>query len=275
MIKQSIKNILKYGVLILWCFIVFFPLLTIFFGAFKTYEEFITTSGLTLPHSFLNLENFKRAFIEGKMLIGFINTFILVALSIIGSIIIGSMTAYVICRFDFKFKKTLLFLYLVVSIMPLEIAQVATFKLIYKMGIYNTIFAPVIIYIGADMVTLYIYMQAFEKLPKSLDKAARLEGASYFRIYTHIILPLLKPASATIALLKLISVYNDFYIPYLYMPSSKLSTVSTALYRFVGPNQIHWQVVSAAILISMLPMMLMFVFLQKYIYKGMTAGSVN
>ncbi len=275
MIKQSIKNILKYGVLILWCFIVFFPLLTIFFGAFKTYEEFITTSGLTLPHSFLNLENFKRAFIEGKMLIGFINTFILVALSIIGSIMIGSMIAYVICRFDFKFKKTLLFLYLVVSIMPLEIAQVATFKLIYKMGIYNTIFAPVIIYIGADMVTLYIYMQAFEKLPKSLDKAARLEGASYFRIYTHIILPLLKPASATIALLKLISVYNDFYIPYLYMPSSKLSTVSTALYRFVGPNQIHWQVVSAAILISMLPMMLMFVFLQKYIYKGMTAGSVN
>lgn len=275
MIKQSIKNILKYGVLILWCFIVFFPLLTIFFGAFKTYEEFITTSGVTLPHSFLNLENFKRAFIEGKMLIGFINTFILVALSIIGSIIIGSMTAYVICRFDFKFKKTLLFLYLVVSIMPLEIAQVATFKLIYKMGIYNTIFAPVIIYIGADMVTLYIYMQAFEKLPKSLDKAARLEGASYFRIYTQIILPLLKPASATIALLKLISVYNDFYIPYLYMPSSKLSTVSTALYRFVGPNQIHWQVVSAAILISMLPMMLMFLFLQKYIYKGMTAGSVN
>lgn len=275
MIKQSIKNIFKYGTLLLWCFIVIFPLLTIFYGAFKTYEEFITTSGLTLPQSFLNLDNFKRAFIEGKMLIGFINTFILVILSIIGSIIIGSMTAYVICRFNFRFKKMLLFLYLVVSIMPLEIAQVATFKLIYKIGLYNTIWAPVLIYIGADMVTLYIYMQAFEKLPKSLDKAARLEGASYFRIYAQIILPLLKPASATIALLKLISVYNDFYIPYLYMPSSTLSTVSTALYRFVGPNQIHWQVISAAILISMIPMMLMFLFLQKYIYRGMTAGSVN
>lgn len=275
MIKAVSRNILKYAMLLLWCFIIFFPLLTIFFGAFKTYEEFITTSGLTMPQSFLNLENFKRAFIEGKMLVGFMNTFILVVLSIIGSVIIGSMTTYVICRFEFKLKKTLLFLYLLVSIMPLEIAQVATFKLIYKIGLYNTVFAPVLIYIGADMVMIYVYMQAFEKLPKSLDKAARLEGASYLQIYTQIIFLLLKPASATVAILKLISVYNDFYIPYLYMPSSKLSTVSTALYRFVGPNQIHWQVVSAAVLISMLPMMMMFLFLQKYIYKGLTAGSGN
>lgn len=275
MIKKVAINTLKYGSLLLWSFVIFFPLITLFFGSFKTYNEFTNTSGLVPPVDFFNFENYKRAFVEGKMLMGFVNTFILILLGVGGSILLGSMVAYIINRFDFKFKKMILFAYLLVSIVPLEITQVGTFKLIHKLGLYNSLWAPTIIYLGADVLMVYIYLQALDKVPKELDKAALLEGASYLQIYRKVIFPLLKPATATIALLKMIAIYNDFYIPYLYMPGEKLNTVSTTIYRFVGPNQTEWHVISAAIIMSMIPMLILFFILQKYIYQGITAGSIR
>lgn len=275
MIKKRLSSLLKYISLLIWAFIILFPLITLFFGSFKTYEEFNRGAGLTPPVNFFNLENYKTAFVEGKMLLGFVNTFILIVFSVIGSIFIGSMVAYVINRFDFKYKKFILFLYLLVSIVPLEISQVATFKLIYKLGIYNTRVAPILIYLGADVLMLYIYLQGLEKIPKEIDRAAMLEGANYFQIYKGVILPLLKPVTATVAMLKIIAVYNDFYIPYLYMPGEQMATVSTAIHRFVGPNVTHWEMISAAVIISMMPMLILFIALQKYIYEGMTAGSIR
>ena len=275
MLKKSLLNILKYGTLLVWSFIIFFPLITLFFGSFKTYEEFINTAGLVPPKSFLNFDNYIRAFQEGKMLIGFTNTFILLFFGVIGSILIGSMVAYVIQRFDFKFKKLILFAYLLVSIVPLEISQVGTFKMMHQLGLYNTLLAPIVIYLGADVLMVYIYLQALDKIPKEIDKAAILEGASYYQIYRKVILPLLKPATATVALLKMLAIYNDFYIPYLYLPGENKHTISTTIYRFVGPNQTEWHVISAAILISMVPMLILFLVLQKYIYQGITSGSIR
>lgn len=275
MLKKSLFSILKYGALVVWSFIIFFPLITLFFGSFKTYEEFINTAGLVPPENFLNFDNYIRAFQEGKMLIGFVNTFILLFFGVLGSILIGSMVAYVIQRFDFKFKKLILFAYLLVSIVPLEISQVGTFKMMHQLGLYNTLLAPIVIYLGADVLMVYIYLQALDKIPKEIDKAAILEGASYYQIYRKVILPLLKPATATVALLKMLAIYNDFYIPYLYLPGENKHTISTTIYRFVGPNQTEWHVISAAILISMVPMLILFLVLQKYIYQGITAGSIR
>lgn len=275
MLKKSLLNILKYSTLVVWSFVVFFPLITLFFGSFKTYEEFINTNGLVPPKNFLNFDNYIQAFQEGKMFIGFVNTFILLFFGVLGSILIGSMVAYVIQRFDFKFKKLILFAYLLVSIVPLEISQVGTFKMMHQLGLYNTLLAPIVIYLGADVLMVYIYLQALDKIPKEIDKAAILEGASYYQIYRRIILPLLKPATATVALLKMLAIYNDFYIPYLYLPGENKHTISTTIYRFVGPNQTEWHVISAAILISMVPMLILFLVLQKYIYQGITAGSIR
>ncbi|MBS5951815.1 MAG: carbohydrate ABC transporter permease, partial [Clostridium sp.] len=231
-IKSMIAKILKYTALIAWTIVVFLPIITVVFGSFKTYDEFTRTSGITPPNSFAYFENYIKAFVDGNMLMGFINTFILIFFGATGSVIIGSMVAFVISRFDFKFKKLILFMYLLVSIVPMEMSQVATFKIVDALGIYNTRLAPIIIYLGADVLMVYIYMQALEKVPRDLDKAAMLEGAGYFQIYRKVIFPLLKPATATAIMLKIISIYNDFYVPFLYMPGEGLNTVSTTLFNF-------------------------------------------
>lgn len=274
-IKSIIAKILKYTALIGWTIVVFLPLITVIFGSFKTYDEFTRTSGITMPNSFTYFENYIKAFVNGKMLIGFINTFILIFFGAIGSVILGSMVAFVISRFEFKFKKAILFMYLLVSIVPMEMSQVATFKIVDALGIYNTRLAPIIIYLGADVLMVYIYIQALEKVPRDLDKAAMLEGAGYFQIYRKVIFPLLKPATATALMLKIISIYNDFYVPFLYMPGEGLNTVSTSLFKFIGPASTEWQVICAAIVISMIPMILFFIFLQKHIYQGITSGSIR
>lgn len=274
-IKSIIAKILKYFTLIGWAIVVFLPIITVIFGSFKTYDEFTRTSGITMPNSFAYFENYIKAFVDGKMLMGFINTFILIFFGATGSVIIGSMVAFVISRFEFKFKKLILFMYLLVSIVPMEMSQVATFKIVDALGIYNTRLAPIIIYLGADVLMVYIYIQALEKVPRDLDKAAMLEGAGYFQIYRKVIFPLLKPATATAIMLKIISIYNDFYVPFLYMPGEGLNTVSTTLFNFIGPASTEWQVICAAIVISMIPMILFFVFLQKHIYQGITSGSIR
>lgn len=274
-IKNIFKSLVKYTSLILWSLVVLLPLITIFFGSFKTYKEFTNTTGITPPENFLNLENYKLAFESGNMLVGFFNTFILILFGVIGSILIGSMVAYVISRFDFKYKKTILFLYLFVSIVPMEVSQVSTFKIIDSLGLYNTRLAPIILYIGADVMMVYIYLQMLEKIPIELDKAAMLEGASYFQIYKKIIFPLAMPATATVCMLKVIAIYNDFYIPFLYMPGENLNTVSTILFKFIGPYKTQWELISAAIIISMIPMIILFALLQKQIYKSIISGSIK
>lgn len=274
-IKKVAINTMKYGSLILWALIILYPVITVFFGSFKTFNEFTNTPGIMPPDNFFNLDNYKAAFIDGKMLVGFINTFILVLFGVVGSVVLGSMVAFALSRFTFKYKKVVLFMYLFVSMVPMEVSQVATFKIIDAMGIYNTRLAPIVLYLGADVLMVYIYLQMFEKIPIELDKAAMLEGASYFQFYTKVIFPLLKPATATVCMIKTIGIYNDFYIPFLYMPGEKLHTVSTTLFNFIGPSRTDWQIISAAIVISMIPMIIFFIILQKYIYTGITAGSIK
>ncbi|QJD87932.1 carbohydrate ABC transporter permease [Cohnella herbarum] len=264
----------KYFTLLVAVIIVFFPIYSVFVGAFKTKVEFYQ-SGLSLPHDFFNFENFQRVFKVGKLGLGFQNIFVILAVSLTGNVIIGTMVAYALGRFDFALKKPIMALYLIAQVIPLVTTQVATFSVIKALGVYNTIKAPMLLYLGADVLQIVIYLQFVASIPKDLDENAMVEGASLFKIYRSIIFPLLAPATATLIILKTISIYNDFYTPYLYMPSQKLKVVSTAIYSFVGPNAAQLNVISAGILIIFIPTVLIFLFLQRYIFAGVTNGAVK
>ncbi len=129
---------------------------------------------------------------------------------------------------------------------------------------------------GTDIVSIYIFLQFIRNIPKELDEAAALEGAGHLRIFFQIILPLLKPPIATVIIVRGgIAIYNEFYIPFLYMPSRDLGVISTSLFRFMGPYGAQWQIISAGILIVLLPTLIVFLFLQRYIYNGFAAGAVK
>lgn len=273
--KWGLPDVLKYITLLFGVFIVLFPPYIVIVNSFKSGDEFNTASTMALPKSFLNFENFRIVFERGGLLSGFGNTLIIICASLFFNILFGTMVAYVLGRFDFKMKKAVFGLYLFATVIPGITTQVATFGIIKSLGLYNTLGAPIILYIGADVIQIILYLQFIRNIPVDLDENAMVEGASLLRIYRSIIFPLLTPATATLIILKTISIYNDMYTPYLYMPKQSLGVVTTVLMRFQGVNVADWNLISAAILLILLPTVVLYFFLQKYIFEGVTSGAVK
>ena len=269
-----IINILQYTVLIVGCLSVFIPLAVIILGAFKDGKEFANSGVFDLPASW-SFSNFKTAFFEGKVLLGLRNTALILLASCAGTILTGTMTAFVIQRFDSYFTRTVKGLFLLATLLPNISMQVTVFQIVSRLGLYNTMLAPIILYVGTDIISIYIFMQFLSQISVSLDESAIMDGASYPRIYFSIILPNLTPAIATVLIIKFVSIYNDFYTPQLYMQDEKLLVVSTVLYKYISSTKIQWEVVFAGIILCIIPTLVIFLTLQKYIYSGLVSGSVK
>ncbi|MEU5093261.1 carbohydrate ABC transporter permease [Streptomyces sp. NPDC020996] len=273
---RGIGSALIYLSLVVASLVVLIPLAVVFLTSLKTAKEATDGGGaFQLPGNWLNFSNYVTAFRDGQMLTAFGNTAFILLFSITGTVIIGSMTAYAIDRFHFRGKKLVMGLFLVATLVPGVTTQVATFQVVNSFGLFDTRWAPILLYMGTDIVSIYIFLQFIRSIPVSLDEAARLDGANALTIYWRIIFPLLKPAIATVVIIKGITVYNDFYIPFLYMPSEDLGTMSTALFRFKGPFGAHWEDISAGAILVIVPTLVVFLFLQRYIYNGFARGATK
>lgn len=264
---------LKYTSLVIAVAWALIPLITVFMAAFKSREEFATSEPLAPPGDWLNLENFVVAFTRGGMLQGFVNTTIILAVSLVGTIVIGTMTAYAVDRFDFRGRRLVMGAFLLATLVPAVTTQVATFQVVNGLGLFNTRWAAIVLFMGTDIVSIYIFLQFMRSIPRSLDEAAMLDGANRLTIYARIIFPLLRPAIATVVIIKGIAIYNEFYTPFLYLPSQDM--ISTSLFRFKGPFGAQWEVISAGTLIVIIPTLIAFLFLQRWIYRGLTSGAVK
>lgn len=273
--KVHFWQFVRYLSLIFISFCTLLPLVTAFFGSFKTKTEFALSNPLAPPENFFNFDNFIEAFQKGRMLLGFGNTIIILFFSLVATILTGTMTAYILNRFRFPGRNLINTLFLVASLIPSITMQMSVFQIINKLGLFNTRLSTIILYAGTDIISIYIFIQFLENISTSLDESAIMDGASYFTIYRKIILPLLKPAIVTVIIIKGVGYYNDFYTPYLYMPKTELKTISTALFAFKGPYGSQWEIICAGTIITMIPTLIIFLLLQNQIYEGMTAGSVK
>jgi ABC-type glycerol-3-phosphate transport system permease component len=265
----------KYLSLVAASAVTLLPLVVVALAALKTERESVDGGPLDLPRNWFNLHNFEVAFTQGHMLRAFANTAVVLVVSIIGTVIIGSMTAYAIDRFTFRLRRLVIASFLVAALVPSVTTQVATFQIIDRLGLFNTRGAPIALYMGTDIISIIIFLQFMRSIPVSLDEAARIDGASSFRIYRTVILPLLKPAIATVVIVKGVVVYNDFYVPFLYMPSPDLGVISTSLFYFKGPYGAHWEIICAGAVLVIVPTLIVFLFLQRYIYNGFTRGATK
>jgi multiple sugar transport system permease protein len=252
---------------------VFAPLFIILNVSLKSNEEYMMKGVYSIPENILNIQNYIRAFNEGNFVTGFINTGILVVVSVPLAILFGTMVAYILSRYDFKCRKLVYLAFLVPTFIPGMTVTIATFQIIKALGLYNSLLAGVILYIGTDIMQIYIFIQFINQIPKALDESARIDGAGRVQIYYKIILPQLKPAIATTVILKILGIYNDFFTPYMYMP--KVKTAATGLYSFSGDKLAEWPLMSAAIILVAVPTIIIYVFLQKYIISGVTDGAVK
>ena len=276
MAKRVTIQLVKQLICMLMVAVVLAPIILVLFASFKTKADMVKISPLLLPpQSRFTLENFQKVLSNKYMLIGFKNTGIILVVSIFFNVMFGTITAFIIERFQFRFKGAIVVLFFIGKLIPSFVTEIARFKVINSLNLYNTLGAPIIIYVASDLMQLYIYRQFISTLPVSLDESALLDGCGYFGLFTRIIFPLLAPATATVVIIKAINIINDMYIPYLYMPKNKLRTLTTFLMDYANAQHGSWQSLAAGIIIVMLPTILIYLFFQRYILAGIAAGAVK
>ena len=274
--KSIVINVFKYVLLIFSAFVALVPIVSCINTAFKTEEEYAATNVMTLPENWLNFDNFVTAWQQADMGHAFLNSFIILVCVLAGSVMISSMLAYVLNRFKFPGNGLIRNLFTIATLIPGIAAQVTVYQIMTSLHLVNSMPGYIILMMGTDVITIYIFLQFFENLSVSLDESAILDGCTYFGVFFKILLPLLKPAVVTSAILKGVGTYNEYYMANLYLQDkTKYQVVSTSLYVFSGPMGSQYNYICAGVLITIIPALIIFLLCQNQIYSGMAAGAVK
>lgn len=273
-IGSFLFTLFKYVMLIAAAVISLLPVVVCVLTAFKTTEDYNTSSVLDLPKEWM-AENFSIAMKQANMLRGFMNTAIVLVVVLFCSIFISAMLAYVLNRFKFRGNGIIQNLFMFASLIPGIATQVTVYQIMFSLGFINHLYGYMIVLMGTDIISIYIFLQFFENLPVSLDESAIMDGCTYFGVFFKILFPLLKPAIVTSLVLKGVSVYNEYYMSNLYLQTKELRTISTALYAFTGPYGNQYNYICAGVLITIIPIFILFLIFQKQVYGGMAAGAVK
>ena len=274
--RQLVVNILKYVLLLFASFVALVPLVSCVITAFKTNEEYASTNVMVLPQSWLNFDNFVEAWKQANTGSAFLNSFMILICVLVGSVMISAMLAYVLNRFQFPGNSLIRTLFTIATLIPGIASQVTVYQIMDSLHLVNTMHGYIILMLGTDVITIYIFLQFFENLSVNLDESAIMDGCSYFGAFFRILFPLLKPAIVTSAILKGVSTYNEYYMAGLYLQDkTRYQVVSTALYVFTGPMGSQYNYICAGVIITIIPALIIFLLCQDQIYSGLAAGAVK
>lgn len=250
------------------------PLLWTLVSSFKTNKE-IMDSAFSLPAS-INLDNYIMAFKYSPLGTYFWNTFIITVFCIFFGLIIFSMSAYVFARFEFKGKNFLFALIGMSMLVPTSALIFPVYKLMNAMNLYNTKSGLVLVYMAIAMpAVLFVLRSYFLTIPKEMEEAARIDGSGFMRTYITIMLPLVKPAMATAAILIFMASWNDFIYNLMLSSGNNARNVSVALSQFLSMFGSDYGQLFAASFIVVLPSILPYCLLQKRIESALLAGAVK
>ena len=263
--------------------IVIIPLTWIFFISFKRPNEIFESVLFFFPKHF-TLENYPGAIEYAKKALEisyqkmFLNSSIVTTGGLILAIIAASFAAFGLANFKFKTKELYYTFILVSYMIPVQVLLIPLYLVLNRMGLLNSYFALIFPYsiIGIPVATI-ILRRFFEQIPKEIKEAAFIDGANNFQIYKNIYLPLAKPALATCIIFLFLEMWNEFVFAFIFVREEEMQTLPLAMSRIGlgGKFPIPWGVYSASIIISVIPILIVFILLQKWFTKGILAGSVK
>lgn len=270
--RQKTGLIIKEIFFWLLSLIIIVPFLIVVFNAFKTKPESINMA-LSLPETW-HFENLKTVWEQGDILHSLCNSLVISMVSVAVTVICSAMCAYVISRNRSRLNRYI-YLYFAMGLM-VPVSLVSIVKVLRVIGLYNTVPGAILVFIALIMpLSVFLYYGFITGIPQELDEAAVIDGAGAIRIFSQVIFPLLKPATMTVVMINFLNVWNDFQIPLYTLPDPDKAVIVQKVYNFYGTYTASWNLVSVTILFAILPILIVYVFGQKYIISGMVAGSVK
>jgi len=271
--RKLVFAAIKYGALtaltLLWLVPVFSSLIT----SFRTMDD-ISINGFWSIPSEMTLDKFQEAWKAARIRQYLLNSFIITIPSLAGMLFLASLTSYALARFRFRGNLFIYFMYVAGMMLPFQILLLPVFRLVNRLGLYDTYAALILIHTAFQLGFCTFVMRNFMRtVPGEILDAARVDGCGEFRIYWQIMLPLSLPSLAALATLEFTWVFNDFLWALILLQSDALRPVTAGLATLQGQYVTDWPLITAGALLATLPTVFVFVFLQRYFIQGLTLGS--
>lgn len=248
-----------------------FPLYFLFVNVFKTQMDFAQNQ-LALPTR-LYLRNFVDAWVSGSFLSAIKNSLIVTVSGTFGRLFFGSLAAYALATMRFKGRTLFYYLFLGSMFLPPIVVIIPLFKAMVALSLVNTYPALIVIYIGYLPFTTFVLTTFFQGVSQELIDAAKIDGCGDFQTYSRIVIPLSTPALASMAILNIRGIWNDFLFPLIFLNKEEMYTLMVRIVNFQGRFVTNMPVMLAGLVISILPIVVLFIFFQRYFTKGITLGS--
>ena len=260
--------------MIVWSFIAVFPLYFLMINTFKVKKE-IYTNFFGLPKKW-TLENYQALLSSSDFFVYFRNSFLVVVISLFMILLLGSLCAFALAHWRTKFSKGIYYFFVIGMMLPIKIATIRLLQIMKVLNTLNTLFCLYPIYIAMGLPTaVFILTEFVHGLPGELYEAAYMDGASRFRIWYRIVVPVFRPALATVAIYNLVPIWNDLWFPLIFITKESSKTVLLAVTRLQGQYSTDWPKVLTILAMSALPVIALYLTMAQSFIKGLTAGAVK
>ena len=273
--KRSAGLIILEVILILCAAVYIYPVFLMFTNSFKSFKEVLVNVVALPTHlEFANYTHVIEKINYGRL---FFNNVVITFTGILGIVCFSSLAAYILARRNTRFTRAAYMFCIIPMLVPFQTIMITLVKVMKTLHLSGSLLGLGIQYWGFGIpMAVFIYMGFIKTIPRAIDESATIDGASAFSTYVRIIFPLLKPVTATVMVLDVMWIWNDFLLPMLMVNSSpKTKTLTLAAYTFVGQYNTQWQYAMTAMVLALLPSILFFIFMQKHIIKGVVAGAVK
>ena len=256
-----------------YCLIALYLIPILVLNSFKTKADLINNT-VGLPRSF-TLEHYWTILFEDHFLRFFSNSVILTISSLISLLIFSSLTAYGLSRYRFRGQSTLRVYFLLGMMFPIQLGILPIFIIIRGLGLTNNFLGMILIYTANMSLPVFIFSNFFRALPDALYESAVIEGAGELAIYIRIMVPISKPVFATVGILNFVMIWNDFYMPLVFLTRKEVRTLTLGIYRYMSNFLANWHLVFAAVTLALIPIMIMFFAFSRFLIAGLTTGAIK
>lgn len=272
-LQKILGQIFTHAFLLTASVVCLFPLLWILGAALKTQQTVFTDMSF-IPRQ-MHWENFYLAWTKGNFGVYFLNSLIYTVCVVVGIVLISSLAAYAFSRLQFRGKKFLFYMFIAAMMIPIPGSFVALFVLLNKLHLRNTPLGYILCMISVGLsMSIFLLKTFFDTMPRELEDAARIDGCSKLGIWRHVALPFAKPAIAVVVVFNALNVWNEYVLALIIFDSKNLMPLQRALMMFRGEFLTNYPLLMAGLTIAALPIIIVYLFMQKYIAKGVTSQVV-
>ncbi|MGX9901444.1 carbohydrate ABC transporter permease [Arthrobacter sp. SA17] len=273
-VPYSVSEIVCMTVLAVLVLVISFPIIYAFLNSFRSYAE-ITTTPMGLPTRF-NLDNYVRLFQQTDYGEALLNTLIITVGTIVLLIALVPMAAYGIERMGGRTSRWIYVLFIAGLMVPFQVRMIPLVKGMNDVGLYGTLFGVILVHLGgATAFGILLYCSFIKGVPIEVEEAAHVDGAGRFRTFWLIVFPMLLPVTSAFIIIQALGLWNDFFIPLVFLDSSSAGTINVAISRMVGLLTSQWELIYTGAILAVIPSVIIFAAFQRYFIKGMSIGAVK